>query len=156
MLCGWTPGTRGGVSSSWKFIGVFLKCYRESSFSDLQHEFPVEPTLTSANMGENIILGCSPPDGQPRPIVRWAEHDNGDDCLFTLLPASDGSGMENSWTCHLTKDTRLLVSLLRDNFLIFTKVYYLLLILDVNELMLSEIWMKLYLAKIIRDLVDEN
>ena len=32
MLCGWRPGTRGGVSSSWKFIGVFLKCYRESSF----------------------------------------------------------------------------------------------------------------------------
>ena len=40
-------------------------------FSDLQNEFSVSPVTTSPSIGDNMILGCSPPDGHPTPVVRW-------------------------------------------------------------------------------------
>ena len=41
------------------------------SFSDIQSEFPLIPVSTTATIGDNIILGCSPPEGFPAPVVRW-------------------------------------------------------------------------------------
>ena len=31
----------------------------------------MSPVTTSASIGDNVILGCSPPDGHPTPVVRW-------------------------------------------------------------------------------------
>ena len=31
----------------------------------------MSPVTTSASIGDNVILGCSPPDGYPTPVVRW-------------------------------------------------------------------------------------
>lgn len=39
--------------------------------SYIQHEFSMSPVTTSASIGDNVILGCSPPDGHPTPVVRW-------------------------------------------------------------------------------------
>ena len=41
--------------------------------TDLQHEFTTSPSLTSANLGDNVVLGCDPPEGSPRPIVRYVD-----------------------------------------------------------------------------------
>ena len=38
---------------------------------DMQHDFSLSPVTTTASIGENVILGCSPPDGHPTPVVRW-------------------------------------------------------------------------------------
>ena len=43
---------------------------KASIISDIQHDFTMEPIVTSSNQGENVILGCSPPEGHPAPIVR--------------------------------------------------------------------------------------
>ena len=40
---------------------------------DIQHEFSLVPVSTSASLGENVILGCSPPEGHPAPTVRWSK-----------------------------------------------------------------------------------
>ena len=74
--------------------------------SDLQHEFPVEPTLTSANMGENIILGCSPPEGQPRPVVRWADDDEEDDGEYNLICFNCFRWLRNGEYLDLSSDKR--------------------------------------------------
>ena len=39
--------------------------------SDIQHDFTLEPVVTSSNLGDNVIMGCSPPDAHPAPIVRY-------------------------------------------------------------------------------------
>jgi len=39
--------------------------------SYIQNEFSMSPVTTSASIGDNVILGCSPPDGHPTPVVRW-------------------------------------------------------------------------------------
>ena len=31
----------------------------------------MSPVTTTASIGDNVILGCSPPDGHPTPVVRW-------------------------------------------------------------------------------------
>ena len=43
---------------------------------DLQHEFSLLPVSTEASLGENVILGCSPPEGHPAPTVRWSKGGN--------------------------------------------------------------------------------
>ena len=44
-----------------------------STIPDIQHEFSLVPVSTSASLGENVILGCSPPEGHPAPTVRWSK-----------------------------------------------------------------------------------
>ena len=31
----------------------------------------MNPVTTSASVRDNVILGCSPPEGHPTPVVRW-------------------------------------------------------------------------------------
>ena len=31
----------------------------------------MNPVTTSASVIDNVILGCSPPEGHPTPVVRW-------------------------------------------------------------------------------------
>ena len=38
--------------------------------SDLAHDWVVAPVQTSSNIGDNVIMGCSPPEGHPAPTVR--------------------------------------------------------------------------------------
>lgn len=42
-------------------------------FLELDKEFPISPTSTSALIGENIRLRCQPPYGSPVPIVYWTK-----------------------------------------------------------------------------------
>jgi hypothetical protein len=40
-------------------------------FADLKHEFGHVPRLITAETGEDIALSCFPPEGNPRPLIRW-------------------------------------------------------------------------------------
>ena len=33
----------------------------------------MSPVKTTATIGDNVILGCSPPEGHPKPVVRWKQ-----------------------------------------------------------------------------------
>ena len=54
-------GSRGGVGSSLKYIGVFLKCYRESSFVshlqllDRKSNFYYDLTLGSGRLFRTLV-----------------------------------------------------------------------------------------------------
>jgi hypothetical protein len=41
------------------------------SLADLKHEFGHVPKLITAEKGEDIALSCFPPEGNPRPTIRW-------------------------------------------------------------------------------------
>ena len=38
--------------------------------ADIQSDFLMSPVKTTATIGDNVILGCSPPEGHPKPVVR--------------------------------------------------------------------------------------
>ena len=84
----WSFVILSSVSNSClRLVYIFL--LDTENISDLQHEFSLLPVLTSARLGENVILGCSPPgllfcrdenisnenisEGHPTPTVRWSK-----------------------------------------------------------------------------------
>ena len=41
------------------------------NFSDMKDEFRAVPRDTDVILGESLVLECSPPKGDPEPVVKW-------------------------------------------------------------------------------------
>ena len=39
--------------------------------SDMKDEFRAVPTDTAAVVGSDVVMECSPPKGNPAPVVKW-------------------------------------------------------------------------------------
>ena len=48
-----------------------MKDSNTQPFADIQTDFLMSPVSSTATIGDNMILGCSPPEGHPKPVVRW-------------------------------------------------------------------------------------
>ena len=61
--------------SNFKIVGtrILLIHCNPKIFLDIQSEFQLSPITTVATIGDNLILGCSPPEGHPTPVVRWVK-----------------------------------------------------------------------------------
>ena len=47
------------------------RCKLFLSLADMKEEFRAVPSDTSAVVGADVVLECSPPKGNPPPVVKW-------------------------------------------------------------------------------------
>lgn len=50
---------------------MHITCQIFISISVLNDEFRIVPTSTDVVKGEDVMLECSPPRGNPTPVVKW-------------------------------------------------------------------------------------